>query len=210
MEFRIFTQEESFSANLINRNYFAFFLLGALIVFFLPGCLKQTRNSAPKAHTVFLNSFESPEDTLSWYWAGEYRLTTDTPPGGGKFALEIKGRNALPAGTFISRPLRHGGYFIIECWGKMKNAGGFVQLATISEHEVTEAIQILILEPEWKFLQSIDTLYCPPNRSLMLSLQAGLDREGEMVIDLLQVKKVGKIGQSSHKIDRKIARQVGF
>jgi hypothetical protein len=44
----------------------------------------------------------------------------------------------------------------------------------------------------------------------MLSLQAGLDREGEMVIDLLQVKKVGKIGQSSHKIDRKIARQVGF
>jgi hypothetical protein len=208
MNFRTLIQKNGQITKLIDTK--KGILLGVILVFSASGCMKQTYKAAPQSHTVFLNSFETPKDTLSWYWSGKYRLTTDTPPGGGSFALEIKGRKALPAGTFISRPLRHGGYFTVECWGKMKNAGGFVQLATISEHEVAETIRIPIFEPEWQFLQSTDTLYCPPNRSLMLSIQAGLDNEGEMVLDLLQVKKVGKAAQPSRQKERNIARRDGL
>lgn len=209
MNFRILIQKSRLIMDTIYTRKGILFLLGAMLVFPVSGCMKHTRSVASKSHTVFLNSFETPQDTLSWYWSGQYRLTADTPPGGGRFALEIKGQNALPAGTFISRPLRHGGYFTVECWGKMKNAGGFVQLAIISRHEIAETIQIGVFEPEWRFLQSSDTLYCPPNKSLMLSIRAGLDAEGEMVLDLLQVKKVGRAKTPPRPEKRNLARHGG-
>ncbi|MCK6622661.1 MAG: hypothetical protein L6Q94_19400 [Calditrichia bacterium] len=182
-------------------------ILSMAAVVLLSGCFSGMRTSKSPGETVFLNSFETSRDTLSWYWSGKYRLIADTPPGGGALALEVRGGGTFPAGSFISGPLRYGGYFTIECWGKVKGVAGCVQLATIADHEVVEAIRAPILEPEWKRAQSGEALYCPPGKSLMISLQPGQYGEGAMAVDVIEVKKVGKAGEAPGKIDRRITRQ---
>lgn len=182
-----------------------FFSMAAVVL--VSGCFNSMHTSKNAGETVFLNSFETPRDTLNWYWSGKYRLISETPPGGGEFALEVQGGSAFPTGSFISSPLRYGGYFVVECWGKVKGVAGYVQLATISNHEVVEAIQAPILEPEWKWVQSGEVLYCPPGKSLMISLQPGQYGQGAMAVDLIEVKKVGKAGEAPGKKDRRIAHR---
>lgn len=182
-----------------------FFSMAAMVL--LSGCFTGMHTSKSAGETVFMNSFETPRDTLNWYWSGKYRLIPDTPPGGGELALEVQGGGAFPAGSFISSPLRYGGYFTVECWGKVKGVAGYVQLATIADHEVVETVRAPILEPEWKRAQSGEALYCPPGKSLMISLQPGQYGEGAMAVDVIEVKKVGKAGEAPGKIDRRIARQ---
>ncbi|GEM_PF-2915719 len=164
------------------------FLLG--IWLFLPfGCVSSLHRQ-PSGTTVYVNSFENPQDTLSWYWAGDYRLTHDTPPGGGKNALQINGGSVLPTASFITRPVRNGGYFMIECWGKTLDVGGYVELATISDHEITNTIFVSIVEPEWQHVQSKKILYCPPNSSLMLTMQASALSKGAMLVDMIRIQKI--------------------
>ncbi|MFQ5584137.1 MAG: hypothetical protein ACE5GL_06865 [Calditrichia bacterium] len=169
--------------------------------------MKQVIKPKTGGGIVFLNSFESVEDTKSWYWAGDYHLINDTPPGGGQHAVRVEGRNIFPAATFISHPLKYGGYFTIQCWGKVIDKAGYVELSTISDHEVEDAIQVYIFDPEWKFGQSSDTLYCPPEKSLMLSMHAGLQMAGAMAVDLIQVKKVGRADKSLTTGNRKIVHR---
>ncbi|MGH1363177.1 MAG: hypothetical protein ACRBF0_06440 [Calditrichia bacterium] len=168
-----------------------FFLLLILLVG-ASSCARQSISSLPaeSGKTVFFNSFEVPGDTKSWYWAGSYRFTKDVPPGGGDSALRIRGIQTLPAASFISKPLRGGGYFTLECWGKNLDIGGTVQLATISNYEITETIQLGIFEEEWEHLESTDTLYVPPNTSLMLTMQAGGPVDGTIFVDNLAIRKV--------------------
>jgi hypothetical protein len=188
-------------ASLIKPAILLFTLIAAI---FLSGCIKQTHSGKPSGKTVFLNSFETPKDTVQWYWYGEHRLIADAPPGGGRYALEVSGEKSVPVATFISRPLRYGGYFTLQCWGKVNDVGGYVQLSTISDHEVGDAIQLFIMNPEWQHLQSGDVLYCPPNQSLMITVQTGILQDGAVMVDLLQVQKVGKADKSD--IGKKIAR----
>ena len=190
-----------------SHNHFRIIAAALLALLAFSGCMKQTRAVKKSGQTVFLNSFESPRDTLSWYWSGKHRLITDAPPGGGHYALEIKGERALPAASFISQPLRYGGYFTIQCWGKVNDVGGYLQLSTITNHEVGDAIQLHIMNPEWEFLQSSDVLYCPPNQSLMLSVQAGILEDGAVMVDLIQVQKVGKADKRVARTDdKRVAR----
>ena len=165
------------------------FLFVSLIIFLFSGCVSSF-NKRPAGVTVYLNSFEAPTDTLSWYWAGSYQLIDDTPPGGGKKALRIRGGNLLPAASFLTQPLRQGGYFVMECWGKTLDVGGYVELATISNHEILNTISLAVIEPQWKLIQSSDTLYCPPSSSLMLTMHASSLKEGTILIDMIHIKKV--------------------
>ena len=154
------------------------------------GCVKQYSSKNMPKNTVFYNSFEFPQDTINWYWAKESKFTSDTPPGGGKKALRILGNLATPAASFLSQRIKNGGYFTIQCWGKMVDIGGYIELATITNHEKKDAIHVSVLEEEWHLVSTADTLYCPPNSNLMLSIQAGLLMDGTILVDMLQIKKV--------------------
>ena len=163
---------------LSTKKVFRFALALILIVVTSSSCARQNISPLPSktGKTVFFNSFEAPGDTKSWYWAGSYRLTEDVPPGGGDSA--------------IRKPLRGGGYFTLECWGKNLDIGGTVQLATIKNYEITETIQLGIFEEEWEHLESSDTLFVPPNTSLMLTMQAGGPVDGTIFVDNLTIRKV--------------------
>ena len=159
-------------------------------------CTRQTVKTPvvkkPPVNIVFFNSFEAPKDTISWYWSGKQSFVNDVPPGGGRQSLKVDGDNVLPVGSFISRPLKHGGYFTIECWGKIIDVGGYVELSTIAKHEVAQTVRLNVLEPTWTHLKSQKILYCPPNHSLMMSIKTGFYADGSMLLDLIKVKKVGK------------------
>ena len=43
---------------------------------------------------------------------------------------------------------------------------------------------------DWKFYQSTDTLYCPANRQLKLSLASGGIVAGAMLVDLIEIIEV--------------------
>lgn len=178
---------DKFKANYPGRTIFTAGIL--MLALLLAGCVQQVR-SGKAGNTVLYNSFESAHDTTNWYWTGTHRFSSDVPPGGGGQALEVSGGNIFPIGTFITQPLRYGGYFTLQCWGKIRGNGGYVELATISDHEVSDAIQAEIIEPQWQFVRASDTLYCPPNQSLMLTLQAGMVRDGQILVDMIEIKKI--------------------
>ena len=141
---------------------------------------------------MFFNSFESPTDTLHWYWAEPSTFTGDVPPGGGSHALEVRGQRILPAASFVTRPLATGGYFVVECWGKAVDIGGYIELASVADHEIASTVQAHITEPRWEMVRSADTLFCPPNSSIMLTMQAGALMPGVMRIDQLRIRKLDK------------------
>lgn len=174
------------------KNYLKFCLL-ILGVFLMMSCSQQLRQKAETTkNTVFFNSFESTQDTLRWYWTESPSFSADTPPGGGTRSLKVEGGMMLPSGTFVSQPLRNGGYFTVQCWGKSLDFGGYIELSTVADHDISEAIQAHIVEPEWQPVAADGILYCPPNKSLMLTLHAGMLVEGGILVDMLEVKKVGR------------------
>lgn len=157
------------------------------------GCSVMPRRSSPPPHPgkpVYINSFESPRDTLRWFWVGKHDFSTDVPPGGGNFALELKGDKLIPSAGFITRPLPRGGYFVIECWGKTVNVGGYIELSAVHDHEIVNSIRINILDYDWRHVQSPDTLYCPPNHSLMFTVQSGVYVDGVLRVDKIIIRKV--------------------
>lgn len=166
-------------------------IIGLALMMFWAGCAGSGKQGPRDGYRVFYNSFETPQDTSRWYWAGTCQFSHDAAPGGGTQALLVKGGRLLPAGSFITRPLKYGGYFTIRFWAKMVDVGGYVELSTIADHEVGESIHVPIYEPSWMALRSADTLYCPPNQSLMLTVQAGAMVEGQVLVDMLEVRKVG-------------------
>lgn len=184
------------SVTAIGENRLSLALVVLVVCLWLSGCTKhieiETPEEIPAAKTVFFNSFESTRDTLSWYWASGCNLTPDVPPGGGTISMRVKGEEGqlLPAASFITRPLSRGGRFLLQCWGKVEDIGGFIQLATVSNYEIRETVEAHILDPEWHFVRSNDTLYCPPNSSLMLTMQAGTAVNGSMLVDMIQIKKI--------------------
>ncbi|RMH75791.1 MAG: hypothetical protein D6681_22045 [Calditrichaeota bacterium] len=145
--------------------------------------------------TVFFNSFEEPGDTLSWYWVGSPTLAGDVPPGGGAHSLKVLSTGLFPAASFLTRPLRRGGAFVLECWGKSEGTGGYVELTVVRNHEPGDAIQAAIVEPQWRQVASADTLYCPPGSSLMLSIQAGSLMRGSILVDMIRIRRVGPYRQ---------------
>ncbi len=180
-------------AGMVRSLRVALILWGGILLFLVNGCAGTKKNEAGQGYRVFYNSFETPQDTTLWYWAGTCQFSADAAPGGGKHALLIKGGKLLPAGSFITQPLKYGGYFTLRFWGKMVDIGGYIELSTIADHEIRESIHVPILESTWMPLTSADTLYCPPNQSLMLTVQAGAMVDGQVLVDMLEVRKVGSV-----------------
>ena len=181
-------------------------ILGGLLAgLMLYGCagVFGTHSGGKDRRTVFFNSFESPRDTLSWFWRSKPHLTHDTPPGGGNSALRINGGKEMPSGGFITRPVKNGGYYTVQCWAKVLSLGGFIVLSAVKEHQVENAIHLNIVEEDWTLISSSDTLYCPPGLQLMLTLQSGVFLDGAILVDNLVIRRVPKSGSKPSRTGSK-------
>jgi hypothetical protein len=152
------------------------------------GCEKNNIIS-PTPGPVYFNSFEAGKDTVGWRGYGGIIFMQDAPAGGGKQSLQVSGGCIWPHASFVLPAFRHDGYFIVQCWGKNLMIGGGVELNIAGGYD-KPGIGIPIQNPAWTFYASADTLFCPANCKLELTLGAGGIAASAMLVDLIQIIKV--------------------
>jgi hypothetical protein len=145
--------------------------------------------------TVFFNSFETVSDSAVWFWSGSYKWSPDTPPSGGERSLHINGGRVTPVASMVTKPLAEGGHYRVKCWGKSVNIGGFVELSSVDEHEISESVTLSIINSEWHEIQANDYVYCPPNSKLILTLNAAAVKDGAVLVDLIRIERIGELPQ---------------
>ena len=141
----------------------------------------------PPASRVYFNSFESQGDTIGWKGLMEFRA--DAPPLGGKHSVLISGGCIYPHAYYDLPVSQEDNYLIVKCFGKNLSNGGGIEL-DLSDNDAHHHIVIGITDTIWRSYQSRDTLYCPRNTRLRLSMSSGGIVPSSMLVDLLEVLKV--------------------
>ena len=142
----------------------------------------------PTGVVVYSNSFESPSDTVGWMKQGSLEFRQDAPPGGGSQSAYISGGCAAPTTSFDIKPVDEDRYLRLRCWGKGLVGGGSVCLDQSSE--LFRGICIGITDSVWTSYAPPETLFCPKNFPLRLSLTSGGIFYNSMLVDRLEIIRV--------------------
>lgn len=153
------------------------------------GCNETNYVLRPGPGTVYFNSFESKKDTVAWRGHGHIEFRNDAPEGGGKQSVYVSGGCTVPHASLVLPRQPLAGYYHLQCWGKNLASGGGVSL-TIYGHEDTHRIWLQVRESEWKFIESENTLFCPANYRMKLTLSSGGFVASAMLVDLIQIIRV--------------------
>lgn len=151
-------------------------------------CDKSVEPEMRNVDSVYFNSFESSEDTVGWWGYGAIGFWSDAPPNGGKQSLYVSGGCIVPHATVDLNAMMTDSYIILRCWGKNLAIGGGVSLKLPGD--VPRSISIVVVDTAWKSYVSPDTLFCPANQSIRLSLAAGGIAPSAMLVDLVEVIRV--------------------
>ena len=166
-------------------------LIILLLFTFLSGCKTSDEilNGLYTHDVIYYNSFETKEDTVGIkYFAG--RITgDDASPGGGKRSLYVSGGCIIPHVVLPIPAQTDNGYYQLKCWGKALVRGGIVELSTDSSSK-NNYISIFIEDKHWDHYQNTDSLYCPANTTMWISLISGGDNPGGMLVDQIEIVKI--------------------
>lgn len=135
---------------------------------------------------IYSNSFEAPIDTVGWN--GWIEFQRDAPPMGGQQSVYISGGCIYPH-AYINLPaVKYDCSLIFQCWGKNLEIGGLVELRLNPEISrcPPPSVSISVNDTLWKFYQS-DTLHCPANIPLQLSMSAGGIVPSAILVDLIEI-----------------------
>jgi photosystem II stability/assembly factor-like uncharacterized protein len=143
-------------------------------------------SSSVYAQVIYSNSFESTQDTVGWSGYMEFR--DDTPPDGGNQSVYISGGCIWPHAWIELGPFDYDGFYKVRCWGKNLGIGGSVSINDVEGF--SPEVSVFINESEWTFYESIDTLFCPAGKRIVLSLGAGGIVWSAMLIDKVEVINV--------------------
>jgi hypothetical protein len=142
----------------------------------------------PTGVVVYSNSFESPSDTVGWMRQGSLEFRQDAPPGGGSQSAYISGGCFAPTASFDISPVDEDRYLRLRCWGKGSIEGGFICLEQSSE--LFHGICVDITDSVWTSYEAPDTLFCPRNFPLRLSLTSGGIFFNSMLVDRLEIIRI--------------------
>lgn len=136
---------------------------------------------------VYLNSFESTQDTVAWTGYGGRVLKNDAPPGGGNRSLLVSGGCVVPHACYELK-ISGGGRFVLRCWGKNLALGGEVGLRV--KNARCPGIRITVTDTVWTHYRPSDTLFCPTNDTVQLLLNSGGVVASAMLVDVIEIIKV--------------------
>jgi|GEM_PF-2566267 len=148
----------------------------------------DTTGTTRHKDAIYFNSFEEPSDT-SHLSGRSYHIAYDVPLGGGARSLLVAGGCIVPHVFYDLDPLQEDGKFILQCWGKALEIGGTVTLRNEKMFR-TEGISLGIMNEEWTFLISSDTLFCQKDGILSLEMFSGGIIPRSMLVDLVQIIRV--------------------
>lgn len=169
---------------------FILYLISICIIFLISRCKTSNEilDGLSAQGAIYYNSFESEQDTAGIkYFSG--RITSeDASPGGGKRSLYVSGGCIVPHVVFPIPAQNEDCYYKLKCWGRSVILGGSVELSTIIPSSLAPVI-VHISDFTWQFYQTEDSLFCPANRSMILTINSGGDNPGGMLVDQIQIVK---------------------
>lgn len=139
-------------------------------------------------NVVYFNSFEAESDTSGIEDYSVCLFHDNSSPGGGKRSLYVSGGCIVPHVVLPIPAQNEDGYYKLKCWGRSVILGGSVELSTIIPSSLAPVI-VHISDFTWQFYQSEDSLFCPANRSMILTINSGGDNPGGMLVDQIQIVK---------------------
>ncbi len=154
---------------------------------FTYNCENQTESNHDN-DSFYLNSFESPKDTVNWQGYGAISFRNDAPVNGGEQSLYVSGGCIVPHATVNLNNINNDSYLTIHCWGKNLVFGGTVELNYEDSNNQYHSISISVNDSTWTYYQSMDTLFCPANQVINLEINSGGFVHSAMLIDLLEVQ----------------------
>ena len=140
---------------------------------------------------VYMNSFESAQDTVGWQGIFQYMFVNDPAPNCGSKSLKIGGGCIFPTASidFDSTLSEHS--YKISCWAKVGENGGMIFLTTDDEKSFSPAMKIIeITDTVWTHYETDSTFYCPANKKLRLGIFSGGYIPGHIYVDLLSIIQI--------------------
>jgi hypothetical protein len=138
-------------------------------------------------HQIYFNSFESLSDTIGWRGYA-FNFAADAPKPGGKKSLAISGGCIFPHAQYTLNSQNTDCYIILKFWGKNLSNGGGVYLG-VNRIGYGE-LGFNVSAKDWTLYESQNSLFCPANTSLTLGVTAGGILGSEILIDMLEIRKV--------------------
>ncbi|HUI29834.1 MAG TPA: hypothetical protein VLX91_06420 [Candidatus Acidoferrales bacterium] len=112
------------------------------------------------------------------------------PSGGGKQSLFVSGGCIVPHAQYKIGKISQDGHYVLRCWGKNLGVGGVVILGGSQNAFEGGGIYINVGDTSWTLYQSADTLFCPADSSLWLTMISGGFVESAMLVDEVRVVKM--------------------
>lgn len=163
-------------------------VLMAICCLFASGCSQPTDTGKGTEEAIYSNSFESPADTVGWTGYGAREFRNDVPPNSGKQSLFVSGGCIVPHAAFRIGRIHEESRFILRCWGRNLSNSGVVSLGL--DENPFSGIGVTISDTIWTFYVSSDTLFCPTDSSLWLTMLSGGFIPSAMLVDKVEVVKV--------------------
>ena len=139
---------------------------------------------------VYLNSFESPQDTIGWIGISYSMFVDDPLPAVGEKSLRIGGGCMQPAAYLKFDKTLSGHNYRLDCWGKTGINGGSIVLTTAEVDSLPrQEVSIEILDSVWTHYSS-DIFHCPEDKTLQLDIYVGGIIFSEIYVDYLGIEQV--------------------
>jgi hypothetical protein len=162
-------------------------LIPVVFLLIFLSCKKENNKENTLEQQIYFNSFESQSDTVGWRGYA-FNFSNDVPLHGGKKSLSIAGACLLPHAQYTLSAQNTDYHLVLKLWGKNLSNGGSVNLY-VNKSGYKE-ISFDVSEKDWTLYESHDTIYCPANTSLTLSASAGGIIYSEILIDMVEIRKI--------------------
>lgn len=173
-------------------------LLTFIILLAIVGCKKESPTEQQKFRDeviaipiVYMNSFESAQDTVGWQGIFQYMFVNDPAPNCGSKSLKISGGCIYPSASINFDSSLAGHSYRLNCWGKVGKDGGTIFLTTNDSLSFSPpSIYIFITDSVWTHYVSDKILYCPENETLRLGIFSGGDNPAHIFVDWIAIEQI--------------------
>jgi hypothetical protein len=147
----------------------------------------------PARSQIINGSFENDSGAFSLEGWRNYisAPSSDTPPGGGNWSVEIGGGDVVGSCVQTIADIQYGGIYELKCWAKL--LAGWGRIGWYIDRNPKRAV--FVTDTMWTQISVVDTFFIGSSDSVQVALESagGLYYSGATLFDLVQVQKTGTV-----------------
>ncbi|MFC1529512.1 hypothetical protein ACFL41_00430 [Gemmatimonadota bacterium] len=136
---------------------------------------------------IYRSSFETLVSVWAWKGVNGVERSNGACPGGGAYSGYVSGGCEGPHAYLDLPPSKRDRHLIIRFWAKVLELQGHLEFAALN---TDQHIWITVNDTTWTHYPASDTLFCPANRTLRITMGSGGIEPGAMLVDLMEVETV--------------------